>query len=568
MVFHKPNAIAQTGSGSNDNKSLKVRGFRIGLDQRGAYGPTSATRYWMGISPPQGGYVTYRDKSLQGPSIQICYTDQQLIDYANKWGSQSYTTIEEALNYFRNISTREIAMNVDYPSIILKNLILCFDSGFIASYSKGGNTWYDLSYTQKSCTFTNGVQFIEHGLGYLSFDGSTSLGSFSNFGYLSNFTVEVWVRFSQFPANYVNNPAIIFEEPLVDGESNFFIGFDSSGNLVCGYGLNNTLYLTSGFVPSTNEWYQIAMTYDGLKLRQYRDGQEVDAVVPAAYLAGNSATDVVLGKEFSSNGRFKIEYYNIKIYNHLLSRQSIKDNYNAHGTPLGVIYKNLLIQLDAYNILSSPDTCPDTTKWKSTVSKDEMDICTVYNSPTYLQASGGILEFDGQSQYVQLPMNFISPYDSTKQFTINIWFKTPNNKGTLFGEQDNSTPGTSSGVPAIYIDSNGKLVTTCFYGGNTSNVTVSSSRVDDNNWHNVVVTYSGTTQTTYIDNFLIGTLSKTQTNYGGSNKYYFLCTGYSAGYPNSNGDYFEGRIGYFAVYNKLYDPSKIDNYSALKFRYE
>lgn len=568
MTFNKPNLIAQTAiiQGNNDQKSLNWGLFRIGLDGRGQYYPTNTTEYWMGISPPLNGYTTYRKKSLNGPSIQICRTDQELIDYVNFWSNNQFTDIDRALAHLRDGSiTDEIAVNIDYPSIVLKNLLLNYDSGFVGSYPRGGNTWYDLSYSKRNCSLSK-IDWINEGLGYLSFNEPLSFGTLSNFGTLNKFTIEVWVKFQSLPVEYTNYPGIIFEQE-VQGYSNFFIGFFdySSYNLVCGYEINSSYEKTTGFLPEIGEWYHIVMTYDGQYIRQYKDGYKIETYSPSNQFNSVSPTDtIILARNFLDNSSLNCDLYNVKIYNYFLSDNRVKENYHAHATPLGVISENLLLQLDAYNILSYPATG---TKWKSMGGKQDIESSTLINGPTYINENGGILDFNGVDQYVLLPVNFMNPYEGTKEFTINIWFKTGEKQGVLLGQSDNNSPSTLEGIPAIYINGGGKLVVNCFYGGSTTNVDLIDITVADGQWHNVVVTYKNSIQTTYLDNGLVSTLIKEQSSFHNGSYYYFLGAGLADGFPNESGDFFKGKIGYFAVYSKALDPTRINNYNALSFRY-
>jgi hypothetical protein len=255
---------------------------------------------------------------------------------------------------------------------------------------------------------------------------------------------------------------------------------------------------------------------------------------------------------------------NARVYDRALSNDEILQNYNAHGTPSGMISENLIVQLDAGNILSYPGSG---TAWKSLVSSIQNN-GTLTNGPSFSFDNKGCIVFDGINDYVALPLNFFN-HDAGTPFTVSIWFITTNAGGTLFGQQGSSNPSSSSGgyVPAIYVNANGKMVTSCFWGGSTNDISVSSASVNDGNWHNITVAFASGSQKTYLDGVLTGTVSKTQTTYS-SNYYYFLGAGYSEFWPLASGYYFNGRVGYMSFYNaELTGAQVLQNYNAISNRY-
>jgi hypothetical protein len=197
-----------------------------------------------------------------------------------------------------------------------------------------------------------------------------------------------------------------------------------------------------------------------------------------------------------------------------------------------------------------------------------------YNSPTYSSINGGVIDFDGLNDYIKLPTNFIPNYlppitNTWEPFTISIWFKTSVAGGIIFGQQSSANVGLSSGyVPAMYVNTDGKLVTSCFWGGSVSNNTTSSSSVNDGVWHNCTVTVSGTTHTTYLDNVSIGTITKTQIYYS-EFYHYFIGSGRNTSWPlASENQYFNGSIGCVLFYEKQLSSIEVsNNYNQLLSRY-
>lgn len=113
----------------------------------------------------------------------------------------------------------------------------------------------------------------------------------------------------------------------------------------------------------------------------------------------------------------------------------------------------------------------------------------------------GAAHFNGTNAYVDLPKDLVraNPY-----LSVELWFRTTAG-GTLFSysqkpveEQDGSTPG----VPVLYVGSDGKLRGQ-FWNGQFDPI-ASTGAVNDGQWHHVVLSGQGTTQTLYLDNSAVG----------------------------------------------------------------
>nr|MDT0662621.1 LamG-like jellyroll fold domain-containing protein [Micromonospora sp. DSM 115978] len=107
--------------------------------------------------------------------------------------------------------------------------------------------------------------------------------------------------------------------------------------------------------------------------------------------------------------------------------------------------------------------------------------------------------FDGSSSRVRLPSGLVN--DSAYQ-SVSLWFRTgaASRAGVLFSYQhDPISDGTTSRnyTPSIYVGSSGKLHAK-FYDGNSTTMQ-SPGRVDDGQWHHVVLAGAGTSQSLYVD---------------------------------------------------------------------
>lgn len=191
---------------------------------------------------------------------------------------------------------------------------------------------------------------------------------------------------------------------------------------------------------------------------------------------------------------------------------------------------------------------------------------TLVNGIGFSSQNNGSFFYDGSDDYFRFPLNFFV-HDSGSPFTISVWFKTATS-GMIFGQENGATPGAGGGwVPAIYVDTNGKIRTSCFWGGSTTNQSISSASVNDNLWHQITVTFESTSHKSYLDGILFDTISKTQTFYS-LTYYYYLGSGKNASWPSAGNMTLSGNISNFLFYNRALTAQEVlQNYNATKKRY-
>jgi hypothetical protein len=235
--------------------------------------------------------------------------------------------------------------------------------------------------------------------------------------------------------------------------------------------------------------------------------------------------------------------------------------YNYTG---GIITDGLVLNLDAAKVDSYPGTG---TTWRDLSGNNNNG--TLTNGPTFSgigkQAS---IVFDGVDDYALLPTNFFN-HNAGTPFTVSFWFKTSTSGGVLFGQQATNTPNVAEGwVPAIYIDTSGRLLTSCFWGGNTGNISSTSGNVTDGTWKNIVVTFQSNSHISYLNGSSYATLTKTQTQYS-STYYYFIGSGkYSSWSGAGASPYFAGSVSQMMFYNRALSADEVSqNFNALRSRY-
>jgi hypothetical protein len=227
--------------------------------------------------------------------------------------------------------------------------------------------------------------------------------------------------------------------------------------------------------------------------------------------------------------------------------------------PIEVV-DNIYMQIDAANLRSYSGSGLTSSGLVGGIG------ATLVNGIGFSSSNNGSFFFDGSDDYIRLPTNFFNP-DTGSPFTVSIWFRTTTS-GMILGQESGSTPGSGSGwVPAIYVDNNGKLRTSCFWGGTTTNQSVSIVSVNDNRWHQVNVTFQSTSHKSYIDGVLFDTITKTQSNYSAT-YYYYIGNGKNASWTNTGNMVFSGNISNFIFYNRALTTQEIfQNYNATKGRY-
>ena len=225
------------------------------------------------------------------------------------------------------------------------------------------------------------------------------------------------------------------------------------------------------------------------------------------------------------------------------------------------VVDNIYIQIDAANLRSYSGSGLTSFGLIGGIG------ATLVNGIGFSSSNNGSFIFDGSDDYIRLPTNFFTHENGTP-FTISIWFRTATS-GMILGQESGSTPGTGGGwAPAIYVDTNGKLRTSCFWGGSTTNQSVTSASVNDNRWHLVNVTFESTSHKSYIDGVLFDTITKTQYGYSAT-YYYYLGSGRNSSWTNFGNMTLTGNISNFIFYNKALTATEIlQNYHATKGRYK
>lgn len=310
-----------------------IRKSNIGLGVNNIdYGPTSATNFWSGITPPAGGYTIYVTKSNQGPSIQVAASDSELVTMTSKYNT-ALTSASGALDWAAPLNNILI-VNRDYENIVTNGLKFAVDPTFVASAPKSSSRMYDIGvngiYTG---SYIGGALWTGSSNGSVFLDGVNDFIDFGDPGNigvdLTDKTICVWI-----------NKTANGSYGLVDKD------FDTSPGVYGGWGLwiqtNNKLWfwnhsnldlLDDGSTTVSNStWTHCAVTYDSVnKTAKFYINTTLNSTKSNASIVEKSSAGAKLILGGTRNGSFFFpgRIGPVQIYNRVLTAAEITQNYNA-----------------------------------------------------------------------------------------------------------------------------------------------------------------------------------------------------------------------------------------------
>lgn len=341
-------------NGTRESEALNTSNFSIGTNDIGK-GPSISTQFFNGVTPPDGGYAIYEydnDSAFFGPIIAD--NDTELITATNNNFGQTFTTVNQCLNYFQGEDNLFVA-NREYENIITDGLVLNLDAGFIPSYPENGTTWYDLSSNSYDSIPGNFPTFTTN---YFSFDGADDFLLPNNINYgnsnrISEMSVFAWVRTtfnSGTPGSWNNDNWSILD---FDRSEVFTFTLNGTGEVEMSGadGINNYFDIVGTQRCNDGDWHYVGWTYSSTSndIIMYVDG-DVDRTHSYANLGdlgtGESQRWAVIGDGSERNSQSSTSRNNIyfdgdiaiiHFYdNKVLSLSEIQQNYNAQKSRFGL----------------------------------------------------------------------------------------------------------------------------------------------------------------------------------------------------------------------------------------
>jgi hypothetical protein len=215
------------------------------------------------------------------------------------------------------------------PRIVTDNLITALDSSNLRSYPGSGTTWNDLSLNRYVCTCQTGSSFSS---GAITFDGVNGYADFPApiVRGQSTLTLIAWV----YPIAWSTDYTTIFSNQESVNNNAFAIhknGATANPGVTFG---NNALVNFGAF--STNNWYNIAFTYDGTTLTTYQNGILQNTLALSGNI-GTGSVNLTLGKSPTYAGRnFNGRVSSLFIYNSSLSSNDIGNFFAAYRGRFGL----------------------------------------------------------------------------------------------------------------------------------------------------------------------------------------------------------------------------------------
>ena len=218
-----------------------------------------------------------------------------------------------------------------------------------------------------------------------------------------------------------------------------------------------------------------------------------------------------------------------------------------HGT--NIVKDGLVFQVDAANQRSYPGSG---TTWTDLKGPNNV---TLLNGPTFSTDNLGCIVFDGN--------------DDNSQFS-NIVSRTANTISAWVYNEDLSQDGTVVGNWGaqfiLYMDTGGAgdgYRTLYSTGGGTKGTSSDNINAIQDQWQNVVATFSGTAASLYVDGEFIQAQTFASTTMADDSGDWAI----GANQPNGVND-FEGKISNVSIYNKALTAQEVkQNYNALKGRF-
>ena len=239
-------------------------------------------------------------------------------------------------------------------------------------------------------------------------------------------------------------------------------------------------------------------------------------------------------------------------------------NYRVHTFPSELVTDGLVLNLDAGDPRSYPGSGTTWTDLSGNGNNGTFGASTA--APTYNNANGGSLVFDGTNDYVvSTTSNNLGNTNSSPSISIEMWAKITRKSGG--GQQFQHIAGYRTSNFEFYVlllDSSGGTVPT------ETRITTLSGTYDisvdfapyTGVWTHIVFTATSNRSNLYINGSLVGSNTSISGNFGSSSGNFTVGITPSSSFPAN------GNISSVKVYNKALSAAEVSqNYDALKVRY-
>ena len=366
-----------------------------------------------------------------------------------------------------------------------------------------------------------------------------------------DFTIGTWVNYPyQFSTGQLAaivtagitssspNQAWLFYIADVSGTQYLRIGFMTS------YGQWTTV--SSSALPSieANRWNYVSVTRDGSSIKFYLDGEQYGSAYFSTSITDIKQALLIGAADAASPTWFKEVFFDeVKILNKTLTESEIKGEYISNSnkytkTATTVYDDSLVLMMNMEDATDSSIYGNDGTVSGATLTTGK------YGQAYYFDGVNDNIDFVSNSN-----LNF-----GTKDFTINTWVKGGTQESgqgyaTVF-TTDASGSGSNDGASLFFTDESASGLGSFVLGYNR--FLTSTSVINDDVWHNLVVTRIDGVFYLYVDGILNdqdNTYTTALVDFTNSQ------IGYAPYSPTNT--YLKGSIDEFKIYNRSLSNSEI-----------
>lgn len=307
--------------------------------------------------------------------------------------------------------------------------------------------------------------------------------------------------------------------------------------------------------PLDDGWNQVVMTYDGSEQKLYING---DLAVSEPY-SGDIAineNEMILGNKFYGF------IDDVVVAKTAMSAGQIRDWYNNDQA----YSKNQPVENQTQTI--NPDIVTDNlvgywplNEGQGTLAADSSAIGhngTLTNGPTWVSGQDGFaVNLDGTNDYINVGNYSDYDFEYNQPFSMAAWIKT-NSTATQLLMAKNENSGNFRGY-YMYITATSGYITTALRSTSTYRIDLTgSTKVNDNQWHHITMTYDGSGLGTGVELYVDGVADTLYTNVDNLQSNTIKITApLTIGSRASGGTPFAGRIDDARIYNSNLTSSQV-----------
>jgi len=363
-------------------------------------------------------------------------------------------------------------------------------------------------------------------------------------------TFTFWIKTTSTDASsgYAGNPALTVLGDSSGSTVSFGMGVHDGKIRVTRYsgGWNN---LDSSSSVNDGNWHHIAIAFSSGTCYIYIDG-----VLDNSGSLVNSTTIYIrdIGRGYNGD-YFDGDITDVRYYNTNLNASSIQTLAKGENINKSVVQTNLInwwkLDGDYDDIVGSGDGTNNGSVLTNAVIND---ITPYNNNGTVYGATqnSGDMSFDGTDDKIVLPGNTDVQFQENNDFTISTWVKTSVSDSVRYIISFKN--GGSTAGWAIMIKSGGNVRSN--FGDGTDTRQITSTAIDDGEWHNVILRNSNGENELFIDNVSGGTNSTALSTISYSGIAQCISSGNA-----SNNNIWSGNIKDCRIYNRALTDVEIKN---------